>query len=103
MPAPFAALEARVNAAVIDHLANRVGSFTPVAGVARDVSGVFDAEYATQLEQMAGDSTPAFSGRTDQLADATRGSLLTLPEGNFEVVEAQPDGAGMTVLRLRSV
>jgi hypothetical protein len=111
----FAALEARVNAAVIDRLSDRQASFTPRGGgAARPVTGMYDAAYGTQLEQMAGDSSPALTVRTDLVLDATPGASLILlalidangvvvaPEETFEVVEAQPDGAGFTALRLRT-
>jgi hypothetical protein len=104
MPAAFAALESRVNAAVIDRLSNRTAAYTaPGGGAARDVDGIFDAHYATDLESLAGDSTPAFTCSTDTVSDATRGAHLTVGLEVFEVVEVMPDGAGLTVLRLRSV
>jgi len=111
----FAALQARVNAAVIDRLSERQASFTPKGGgAARPLQGMYDDAYGTQLEQMAGDSSPALTVRTDLVLDATPGATLILlavidaagvlvaPEETFEVVEPQPDGAGFTVLRLRA-
>ena len=115
MPAPFAALEARVNSAVIDRLSNREASFTPESGgVPRVVSGMYEAQYGMQLEQMVGDSSPAFTTHSILVADAAPGAQLLLHEVRdaagalvhaaelFEVVEPMPDGAGFTVLRLRS-
>lgn len=112
----FAALEARVNARVIDRLSDRQASFTPATGgAARPVQGLYDAAYASQLDQLAGDVSPALTVRTDLVLDATPGAQLVLlavldeaanvvaPEETFEVVEPMPDGEGFTVLRLRSV
>lgn len=111
----FAALEARVNAAVVDRLSDREAMFTPAAGgAARPVSGLYDAAYGTQLEQMAGDSSPALTVLTELVQDAAPGARLVLlavidkagvivaPQESFEVAEPQPDGAGFTVLRLRA-
>lgn len=110
----FAALQARVNARVIERLSDRQALFTPAGGgAARPLMGMFEAAYATQLEQLAGDVAPALTVRTDLVLDATPGAQLVLlavvdadgaivlPEESFEVVEPQPDGAGFTVLRLR--
>lgn len=115
----FAALEARVNAAVIQRLSNRVASVVPAGGgAARPVSGIYDAAYATSLEDMVGGSTPAFTCSSAEGRDLTAGATIVLssvtevlPNGTeivwasvtFAVVEHMPDGAGLTVLRLRKV
>lgn len=115
----FAALESRVNAAVIKRLSNRVASCTPSGGgVPRDVPGLFDAEYAEQLDGMVGGSTPAFTCNSGYAVDLTAGATVVvpsvvevLPDGSevvwasvtYEVAEPMPDGAGFTVLRLRKV
>ncbi len=117
MSLAFTRLEARVNAAVIARLANRTATVVPVGGGApRNVDGLYDAEYATQLDDMVGGSTPAFICASAQAADLTKGATVVLtsvleilPDGTevvwasatFTVAEHMPDGAGLTVLRLR--
>ena len=104
MPTPFAALESRVNAAVMRRLSNREAAYVPVAGGApRMVLGIFEAQYGTDLERMAGDIFPAFTCKSADVADVSRGATLLIDATSYEVVEPMPDGAGFTVLRLRLV
>ena len=103
MPLAFAAIESRVNRAVIGRLANREALYTPMGGgEARTLAGIFDAEYAVRLEELAGDSSPAFTCSADDIGDVRRGAGLVIDGEQYEVVEPKPDGAGLTVLRLRS-
>ena len=115
----FAALESRVNGAVIRRLSNRIAQCTPPGGgLTRDVPGLFDAEYAEQLDGMVGGSTPVFTSSSGLVYDLTAGATIvvpsvpqTMPDGSeqvwasvtYEVVEPMPDGSGLTMLRLRKV
>lgn len=101
MPASFAALETRVNAAVIARLSNREVQYTPVAGLQRVVVGIFDAQYAQLLDDLAGAATPALTCASSDVPDATNGAGVVVDGQAYEVVEPMPDGAGLTVLRLR--
>ena len=103
MPASFAALESRVNRAVMKTLSNRTVIFTPAGGPARELAGIFDADYARMLEELVTSSTPAMTFATESVEDATRGAELTFDSTSWEVVEVEPDGAGLTVLRLRKI
>jgi hypothetical protein len=95
MTARFAALEARVNAAVASHLANATADLG--GGVL--VDGEFGDDYAEVLG-MTG-SVPTFRGLTSALVGVAGGSAMTINSIAYTVTSAQPDGAGMTRLLLQ--
>jgi len=101
MPAPFAALEARVNSAVVRILSNRVATFIPAGGEAREVAGIFDDRYEQLVEDMVAGSTPVFTCLTALVPDVDAGGQLVLDGATWDIVEPAPDATGMTVLRLR--
>ncbi len=93
MPAPFAALESRVNASVFAHLANATADF---AGTA--VEGIFDAEY---LPAIGVESTsPAFTCSIADLPSGYRTATVTIRSIDYVITGDQPDGTGITVLLL---
>lgn len=98
MPAPFAALEDRVNRAVLARLANVTAT---VDGVA--VDGVFDEAYAVLAEGapvgMEG-RQPVLSIRTESVPTNPHGRPVVVRSVNYTIVGHQPDGAGMSVLIL---
>ena len=98
MSAPFAALEARVNAAVVKRLSNADAT---LAGVA--VQGIFDSAYA--LEDVAGGVSaygPVFTLASSAVPAVVAGLTLVVNGSSYKVVEPMPDGTGLTVLRLRA-
>ena len=96
MAAPFAALEARINAAVIAHLANATADFG--GGVVADVE--FGAPYESALGVVAG-TMPAMRARTVDVAGIAAGAAVTVSGVGYTVTGLEPDGAGMTLLRLQ--
>lgn len=97
MPAPFAALESRVNAVTLAKLAN----VTATVGAAT-VSGIFDAAYVSPFDLAAG-SRPVLHCATADVAGYGFGTAVVVNGVNYTVAEAQPDGAGMTLLLLEKV
>ncbi|HZX85532.1 MAG TPA: hypothetical protein VFF19_18315 [Reyranella sp.] len=106
MPAAFAALELRANAAVIGRLSNREVS-VPALGLA--FVGMFEDAGADLLDGMVESTQPRL---TVSLADAAvlagKTALVltnpaTLATASFEVVGSDPDGAGFIVYQLREV
>lgn len=98
MPAPFAALEVRVNAAVFKRLANADATLNGVA-----VQGIFDAAYA--LEDVGGGvavSGPVFTLASSAVPANVAGATLVVGGVTYKVVEPMPDGTGVTMLRLRT-
>lgn len=94
MPAPFAALEQRINAATVEHLANR--TFL-VDGNPMD--GIYLDSYAEigNIES----SNPVFITETRHLEYVEHGTKIETNDGvRYEVVGIKPDGAGMTILEL---
>lgn len=96
----FAALESRINAAVLSKVGNATAS---IAG--EDVAGTFDAEYQEVLG--LGTAQPAFAADAAALADVVRNTALTItcaPLGlvaaPYVVAEVQPEH-GITRLLLR--
>lgn len=99
--APFAALEVRANASVMARLSNAVASYTPGAGVARDVLVIFDAQYQEVIDGLVASSGPAAICSMLDAPSAARGDLLTIRGVDYQVVKPMPDGAGLVVLQLR--
>lgn len=67
----------------------------------RTIYGIFDAQYQEGLG-IAG-SGPALTCATEDVRDVKRDEQVTLEAGEFRVVSNEPDGTGITVLRLQRV
>lgn len=97
MPARFADLETRVNRAVVGHLSNAMAT---VGG--NTVPVVFDRLYAEQLDGDAAGYAPAILGRDADFGVVAYGDIVTIQSQTFSVVAIEPDGTGLTRLRLRA-
>jgi hypothetical protein len=96
--ARFAALEARANRAVFSHLGNVNAT---LAGL--PVVGIFDAAY--QLQDMASgvmSSAPVLTLSSADVPPNVVGASVVVGAVTYKVVEPMPDGAGITMLRLRT-
>ncbi|MGO4608421.1 hypothetical protein AB4142_18990 [Variovorax sp. 2RAF20] len=89
MLAPFAATEARANAAVLDRLCNAVAV---VGGV--DVPVIFEKPYAEPFGGEADAAAPECTGPADGLGALERGDALSIAGVVYEVITAEPDGSG---------
>lgn len=98
MPAPFAAIEQRINAAVESRLANAEADFGGAVGV---VSGIFRRPAAVALGFVAGNA-PEFECVADRIATVDEGDALTIGAEGFTVSRLRPDGAGMVVIELEA-
>ena len=107
---PFAAVEVSMNADVMRMLANAVATVVLPADVAgRQFAVTFDDAY--QFVDMASgveSSTPAATVLEELMPEALRDALeagaevaLQIRGCIYGVPEGKPDGAGVTVLRLR--
>lgn len=94
MAAPFAAVEARINAAVVRHLANA----TAIFGGGAQVDGGFGNAYAEALGVSG--SRPVFGALTSALSGVVVGNPVTISGIGYVVAEIHPDGTGMTQLVL---
>jgi hypothetical protein len=101
--APFAAREARVNAATIRHLANALAVYTPAGGVAflDPVPVIFDAAYVTIDDKGVASSHPAVTIDLVNVPTPKQGDTYELNGTTYAVVEPMADGTGMAVQRLR--
>ncbi len=95
--APFADIEAMVDAGVLAHLANAVAT---VAGV--DVPVIFDTPYSQPFDGQVDASAPQCSGAAELLANVERGDTIVVRGGRYEVMTAEPDGVGFIRLVLGS-
>ena len=95
MSAPFAALEARVNADVIKHLANAVADF----GYGVTVDGIFDNAYLDALGFSG--ATPVFNCISSAVSGVAQGDAVAIGGINYTVIRIEPDGIGMTRLVLQ--
>jgi hypothetical protein len=96
MNAPFAVLEARINAAVDKRLSNAVADFG--AGVL--VPGVLDAAFASQLNVEG--VRPAFSAATVALPAVVHGTTLSILSNTYRVIGIEPDAGRSTLLLERT-
>lgn len=96
MPAPFAALESRVNSAVIARLSNAMAT---IGGV--DIAVIFDNGYAA-FDMISG-SKPAIKALASDVAAVSEGTALKVNAVDYTVSEIHPDGTGLTVLLLDAV
>lgn len=96
MPAPFAALEASVNDAVIDNLANRVMTIDDV-----QVSGVYTEDYAEI--GLVESYNPVFIVKTSDLPEFLEHGMKVESDdlSRYEIVGIKPDGNGLTALELK--
>jgi len=78
---------------------------TPAGGAARAVPGIFDNEYVTVFDgedASVESSGPVFMCRTADVSAAAHGDTLAISGTVYTVRGVQPDGTGMTTLRLES-
>lgn len=93
MATPFAALEARINAAVDQHLANATADF----GGGVTVDGLFSMAFIEQ--QGVEGLRPVFSVSASALPAVSHSTAVTINAVAYRVVGIQPD-AGRTTLLL---
>lgn len=96
MPAPFAALEARLNAVTLAKLANVMAT---VGGVP-DIKGIFDAAYADPLG-IAGAVPVLLIASADAAGVVVDSTAIVVGGTTYTAAVAAPDGTGMTRLTLR--
>lgn len=94
---PFAALEQRLNAAVMRRLANVVAT---VDGV--QVAGIFADPYALGQVGLAGIAAtqPTLTLPTASLAAEPVGQTVTIGTAAYTVAAHEPDGTGLSRLLL---
>lgn len=97
MPTPFAALQAQLNSAVIEHLSTATADF----GAAGTVDGIFRKEYAESFGMVAG-SVPVFESASSAFPVLSRGQGVSILGVSYLVAEIRPDGTGMTTLILEA-
>ena len=98
---PFAAAESRVNKAVMSRLSNAEARIETSALGVIVVSGIFDNEYGAAFDGFVGSQQPTFICKTDDLSAGIQGQLCTINDVAYEITNIEPDGVGMTTLRLR--
>lgn len=95
----FAALEARVNATVLEHVGN---ARVVLGGV--DVPGVFNNPGSVaNLGVGAADSSPSVSVASSAVPADAEGQLVQINSMPFGIVRAEPDGTGMTLLTVEHI
>lgn len=104
MPSAFAALEARVNSAVIARLSNRL---VTVASLGLQFEGVYEAAGVEDLDGLVETTQPRLTvslADAPELARETQVVVLnpaTLESKTLLVTGSNPDGAGFMVYALR--
>jgi len=90
----FAAAEARINAAVVQHLANAVVDF----GGGVTVAGIFGNDYAGQFG--IDGTVPVFQCKTADVSAVVRGTAIVINAVNYKAVRKESDGTGWTTVIL---
>ena len=93
----FSAVEARVSRAALRNFNNR--AIIAVGGVTITQGGIFDARYLDVLE--ADTAGPAVKVATAEVPHAVQ-NMAVIVNGieAYKIVSIQPDGVGITTLRL---
>lgn len=99
MPAPFAALEARVNTAVFKRLSNADATLDGVP-----VQGMFEKAYALGEVGASGmaSSQPIFTLATSAVPANPVGTALVVNSVTYTVAAHEPDGTGVSLLYLEA-
>lgn len=97
MSAPFAAMESRINAVALAALANATAT---IGGVAFDV--VFRNSYGEALGFIGGGSPQIACASTD-VSGVAKNTAVSVNGASYLVAEIDPDGTGITVLKLEAV
>ncbi|MBL0918039.1 MAG: hypothetical protein IBJ14_05010 [Hydrogenophaga sp.] len=96
MPASFAALEDRVNRAVLGHLSNAMATIG-----ASTVPVVIDRLYIETLDGEAAGYAPVVLGKDVDLVGVAYGTTVVVHGIGYTVTAVEPDGTGLTRLQLR--
>lgn len=75
------------------------GTSAVYSGSGATIKGILDAEYNEAMGRVQA-SQPVFACATTDVASATHGQTLTIGATVYKIVGVEPDGTGMTVLRL---
>lgn len=67
-----------------------------------DISGIFDARYVDeQFEQTGvGHSGPALTAKSDLVSGMRNGDTITVEDVTYNVIGVEPDGTGVTLIKL---
>lgn len=78
-------------------------TYTPAGGAAATVNGIFDNGYDEPALGLAGIAArgPAFTCRAADVAANPEGDALVVNGTAYTIAVAEPDGTGVTVLRLK--
>lgn len=97
MVAAFAAAEARLNDAALAHLSNATAT---IGGVSLDV--IFRNGYGEAMGFIGGGS-PQIACASAKVAGVAKGAAVSVDGTAYLVAEINPDGTGITVLKLEAV
>jgi|GEM_PF-2540751 len=96
--APFAAIQQRANAAVMQRLANAVAR---VDG-GEPFGVIFESPYGDAFGGDVDSRSPQCKGSAEMLGSLQRGDELHIDDRPYSVQSAQPDGDGLVLLLLSS-
>lgn len=73
------------------------------SGAGTTVTGIFDDEYRTYIDNMVSGSAPQATFRASDVEGIAQGDTVTRTrtDTDYTVTEVMPDGAGLTVARLK--
>lgn len=97
MTAPFAAIEARINTAALAQLSNATAT---IGAVSFDV--IFRNSYGEALGFIGGGS-PQIACASARVSGVAKNTAVSVDGVAYLVAEIDPDGTGITVLKLEAV
>ncbi|GAB2704027.1 head-tail joining protein [Comamonas sediminis] len=94
--APFAAIQQRTNAAVMQRLANAVAR---VDG-GEPFGVIFESPYGDAFGGDVDSRSPQCKGSAEMLGSLQRGAAISIDATTYRVQDVEPDGAGLVLVRL---
>ena len=86
----------------VEDLAPMFADFAVIATVgAASVQGIFDNAYQGAFSGLVPDSSPSFTCATAEVSSVVVGDTLTLNATPYTICAIEPDGTGVTVLKLK--
>lgn len=75
---------------------------TPFTVAGTTLNGIFDNAYVEAVHGMSGSTEPTLLVPDTAMPQLANGTLIQILGKTYKVIDNEPDGTGVTLLRLRS-
>lgn len=87
----------------LDGFAVEAEWLSPLTGEKKTVRVIFDNGYGEAFDGLAGSQQPTALCESEDVTGIAQDDTLTIADVEYTVTNVEPDGTGMTTLRLRAV